>query len=98
MSKRLTLHASCRATLYLKGGPVEDRIVREIPLWETPTKVTEVVLSFESFEEKLAAYRGWVMSDSPPEESEMHILKVIGAMTFEFEGWDLAWGCVESED
>ncbi len=69
MTKNLTLHATVKATLYLKGGTeVEKTLEEPIPLWEVPTKITEVILAFSNHEEKLAAYKGWALLRETPQE------------------------------
>jgi hypothetical protein len=69
MGKSLTLHAACQATLFLKGGVAKPYTVEEkISLWGTPAKVTDAILAFETFEERLAAYKGWVLLNNTPHE------------------------------
>lgn len=62
MSLTTRLTARAKATLHLRNGEQREYVVEmDIPLFETPTEVTNVILSFKTHEEQLAAYRGWIL-------------------------------------
>ena len=62
MSLTIMLTAQANATLHLSNGEERRYLVEEnIPLNETPTEVTNIILGFKTHEEKLAAYKGWIL-------------------------------------
>lgn len=63
MSLNLTLHAVANATLHLKGGDSPRKIEEKIPLWQTPTEITNRILALPSHEDRLQAYKDWALTN-----------------------------------
>ena len=62
MSITIRLTAQVNAILQLNNGKQCDHLVEvNIPLRNTPTEVTNIILGFKTHEERLAAYKGWIL-------------------------------------
>ncbi len=98
MSDHIRLTASMYEELYTRTGePRRIYDVKGVELWHTPTTVTERILSEETFEGRLASYKGWVqevaakapsaMRDMPDhfERLEQEISSLVAG------GWTLSW-------
>jgi hypothetical protein len=67
MSMNLVIHAEAHIDVTLKNGEIRQKVVtEEFGTWQTPTNVTFDIIAKPTHNERVKAYKAWVLSLKDP--------------------------------
>lgn len=96
MSLNLTVHANIHVEVPFKDGKVRHSVAtEEFRVWQTPTDVTFSILGKPTHNEKVKAYKTWVLSlRDPGDDLVCDHLKAFDEWLADHDGWEIEFSYI----